>query len=339
MDIYQYLETDTNEHSATNAYLLALASNYIYHSELPGGSGSFESKFVTHFRGLSDTNPLLCNGIDNNGVEAVVMSNSRAIIVAFRGTEMSIDLEWIGLGYGNLDYKFCNTPNSWSQVKIHNGFYTALKSISGEVLDNIRTLKQQQDRPVFLTGHSRGAAFSLIFAYQLKSVENIDVAGVYVYGCPRVGDNKFQERYQAAGLWDKTYRWVNYKDPANMLPDYAVLTGRNVTNQYFHVGQLNYVHSQGTVIMDRSDTEYEPIPNLASSFALQILSIGKYHEIDRYCRVLFNRLSSESRISVGDPAYLIKNDPGHVFPESKFDPQTPTIVPVPVRRINNSRVI
>ena len=187
--------------------------------------------------------------------------------------------------------------------------------MSGEVLNNVRTLKQQQDRPVFITGHSRGGALALIFAYQLHSVENIEVAGVYVYGCPRVGDAKFLDRYKGTGLWDITFRWVNFKDPASKVPDFASSIVQNDTNRYFHVGQLIYIHSQGTISFSIQDGEYDPYPDI------NFITDGKYHEIEHYCSMTSTQLSPEQRTSVTQPVYLTKDDTGGVFPESKFDPQ------------------
>ena len=308
MDIYRYFQTSTSTHSNTNAYLLALASKYIYEADLPPGNADFTSRFRTHFRGLSDTDPFLSNTFINDGVEAAVMSNSRVIIVTFRGTEVSTDLEWVG-GIGNLGYGFYQTPSSWSHVKLHDGFYHGQLKVSADLIKKIETLREQQDRPVFITGHSRGGAFALIFAYQLKAVQNIDVAGVYVYGCPRVGDEKFEERYRANGLWDITFRWVNTGDSAPTLPEYAVLIGKNRSNQYFHVGQAN------------------------------VLSGGE-HAIDNYTGRMYGLLSNMQRSSVTQPAFLTEGDPGGVFPVSSFDPPVAQLAgEYTIRQKNNNRFV
>jgi triacylglycerol lipase len=82
--------------------------------------------------------------------------------------------------------------------------------------------------PIFITGHSKGAAEAELFAARCPGF----VAGVYLFGCPRVGNRAFRNQYDAV-LYEETFRIVNQDDIVPRVP--GVLMG------YKHVGQLMFL--------------------------------------------------------------------------------------------------
>ncbi len=52
-------------------------------------------------------------------------------------------------------------------------------------------------RGVWITGHSMGGAMATLASVRLKAA-GVNVAGVYTFGCPRVGDSEFSQAYGAA---------------------------------------------------------------------------------------------------------------------------------------------
>lgn len=300
MDIYRYFRENYDGHSTTNAYLLALASLFVYHDKAPGKvDGSFVTRVRWLFENLSKGDPLEVEIFNGNNAfpydtECAVLTNSRLIIVAFRGTEGITGIrDWLT----NSQHLMKKSPNSWGAVNIHEGFYNALNEVYQDVRSHVRDQVQQNNgRKVFLTGHSLGGALATLCAYRFQQVGGVDVQGVYTFGSPRVGDKQFKTLYTSI-LHNRTYRWVNDDDFAAKMPDFAGLPSPITnTTTYYHVGQLNHINANGTVDMNHPD--FEPGLTLSNSD----------HNMIGYCEHIWNRLSNQSRSSSSSPSFLVKGD-------------------------------
>jgi hypothetical protein len=71
-------------------------------------------------------------------------------------------------------------------------------------------------RPLFVAGHSLGAALAVLAAQQADRLGSTP-RGVYVYGMPRVGGARFRDEYNAR-LGDITYRLVHGDDIVACIP-------------------------------------------------------------------------------------------------------------------------
>jgi surfactin synthase thioesterase subunit len=126
-------------------------------------------------------------GIANT--QAFVAENRDYAVLAFRGTEVRegvVDVFTDVFGAYNLKPKgeFGN---------VHAGFYTALDIIWDQVRAELESLPA--GKPVFVTGHSLGAAVAVLAAIRIKSeLPKIKVAGLYDFGQPRVGDRGFAKK-------------------------------------------------------------------------------------------------------------------------------------------------
>ncbi|MGK0298117.1 MAG: triacylglycerol lipase [Gammaproteobacteria bacterium] len=95
----------------------------------------------------------------------------------------------------------------WGNV--HSGFNYAFLSIKDELLK----LPEIQKYPLYITGHSLGAALATLCVLYLSD-NGVNMAACYNYGSPRVGDDKF-----TASLSDKMiYRVINHCDIVTTLP-------------------------------------------------------------------------------------------------------------------------
>jgi hypothetical protein len=256
MGIYRYFRENHDGHSNTNAYLLAVLSFYIYNN-MPPGSGAFEARFKDLFQRLSETDPFDIEIFAEDDAEVAILSNSRMVLVGFRGTDDDQG-EWCG-NLGNVPSNLSGVPSSWgSDVRVHAGVYNTLSKIYQSVRNEVRSRSENNRKRVFLTGHSRGAMLATLCAYRFQKVGSVAVAGVYVFGSPRVGNFGFRTRYEKdAELWNKTLRWAKNDDFATKWPDYAFGVPRT-PNRYFHVGRLNFINSNWQVIMNHSNPDYEP---------------------------------------------------------------------------------
>ncbi|MGR8933157.1 MAG: lipase family protein [Gammaproteobacteria bacterium] len=106
---------------------------------------------------------------------------------------------------------------------VHVGFAKALQSVWTQLLDRLTS----NTKPLWLTGHSLGAAVATLLAYQLPE----RTAALYTFGSPCVGTPAFVESFNDRGLNSKTYRYLHGNDAvARTLDLYS--------SQYQHVGQL-----------------------------------------------------------------------------------------------------
>ncbi|KAJ7173051.1 alpha/beta-hydrolase [Mycena crocata] len=152
----------------------------------------------------------------------VAYSQSRnQIIVGHEGTDPS---EILSI---KNDVKFTPTPlltvlnvaGTPEGVEVHNGFQTAWVQSSTLVLSAVQKLQAQvPDASVLVTGHSLGAAVSLLDAIflkqQLPSNTSIQVAG---FGRPRVGNTAFATWVDSM-FGDKNTFVVSRDDPVPHVP-------------------------------------------------------------------------------------------------------------------------
>ncbi|UPJ27808.1 lipase family protein [Bradyrhizobium sp. CW1] len=128
-----------------------------------------------------------------------------AVILAFAGTDPGI--------WQNLATDFTPLPQAGSDI--HEGFRLAAAAAQSEVEQAVR-LSQQSQKPLFITGHSLGAALAALAA-QMALEEGSPPSAVYAFGMPRVGGEKFESSYDAS-LGARTYRLVHGIDLVARVP-------------------------------------------------------------------------------------------------------------------------
>jgi triacylglycerol lipase len=87
---------------------------------------------------------------------------------------------------------------------VHPGFAQALQSIWPQIQEHVSSIT----KPLWLTGHSLGAAIATLMAYQLPEL----VKGLYTFGSPCVGTSEFAKSFNDKGLGSKTYRYLHGND-------------------------------------------------------------------------------------------------------------------------------
>ena len=118
-------------------------------------------------------------------------------------------------------------PVEWDQGgKVHKGFKKALDEVWNELSDYL--IKEQQDRKIWITGHSLGATLATLAADRYAKVQ-----GLYTFGSPRVGDIDFKNDFLA-----NSYRFVNNNDIVTTVPP---------GDLYPHVGELRYIDPDGCI--------------------------------------------------------------------------------------------
>ncbi|KAF8058124.1 hypothetical protein HT031_005784 [Scenedesmus sp. PABB004] len=159
----------------------------------------------------------------------VARAGARGVFVAFRGTDFAdpgdvlVDADCAHTP--NLRRLFSDAPGP--AVRLHGGFAAAWAALEADVLAAVTAELAQVDaaQRVYLIGHSLGGALAAIGALRLRHVFAQrggagEVAGVWLFGCPRVGDAGWQREYDAH-LLSRTLRMSNYADFAARLPAQA----------------------------------------------------------------------------------------------------------------------
>jgi triacylglycerol lipase len=175
---------------------------------------------------------LICRGFDKvtffdkSGTQGFVAEDQDNLVIIFRGTEINKKKD------RRTDLKFRKVKGPFGRV--HRGFWKALSYVWDDVYACIKSAKGKR---VWIGGHSLGAAISLHLAAKLAEVRlKVDIAGIYVIGCPRVGNKTFAD----------TFNWI-YKGLCflTIYNNDIVTRMPPVWANYFHVDELLYINSSG----------------------------------------------------------------------------------------------
>ncbi len=176
-----------------------------------------------------------------NDIEALLLVDSEKMILGFRGTEV----KWREWFYTNF---FLSKINKFGG-KVHEGFYRAFITIweskqkrtqpedYGIKKILLTELKNNQALKLWITGHSLGGALAILAgASCYENQPQINVAGIYTYGQPPVGNRQFAESFNNK-LKAKTFRFVNNND---IVPRLGIF-------DWEHVGQEKYFDAHGNL--------------------------------------------------------------------------------------------
>ncbi|MEE4273852.1 MAG: lipase family protein [Thermoanaerobaculales bacterium] len=147
--------------------------------------------------------------IKSKVLHCVVAEGDGYVVLAFRGSTTMQD--WLT----DLKFAQAGTKTTGLPGKVHRGFVRALD----EGWPRIAELLHRADEngaSVWITGHSLGGGLSHIAAMRAAR-EGIDVAGVYTFASPRVGNDEFAEAYEEV-YRGRSYRVVNIEDMVPHVP-------------------------------------------------------------------------------------------------------------------------
>ena len=215
---------ESNIHAFWLAHLASLA-----YSEVTALRGS---SLLRHHR-------LEVSALHAGGTQAIVFTGHDACIVAFRGTEATLE-DWLT----DADARQQKSPWGTADglIGIHKGFHAALDLIWPDLL----TYVTRTGLPVWFTGHSLGGALAMLAAYRLEAIEKagIRVAGVYTFGQPRVGNNAWAQSVPAE-LEQRVFRYVNDRDIVPLVPPPRPI-------EYSHVGHARFFDASGRLHHNRT---------------------------------------------------------------------------------------
>jgi pimeloyl-ACP methyl ester carboxylesterase len=145
---------------------------------------------------------------DTNGYLA---AKDNHLVLSFRGTS--------SLKNFNTDAQILKIPAMWAEGNIHPGFAGALAAVWPQITEHLG-LPGQQQKELWVTGHSLGAALAQLAALHLTKL-GYRVRAVYTFGTPRVGDSGFVGDYDKL-LGERTFPHINDKDVVTRVPPFSL---------------------------------------------------------------------------------------------------------------------
>ena len=139
--------------------------------------------------------------VDTRGL---VLQGWGGTVVAFAGTDPLVPANWL------TDFDTLPGPDD-----IHAGFEGAVKAVWPELRSAV--LAGGGGKPLYLVGHSLGAALAVIAAKFLHNDRLARVSAVYTFGMPRCGGRRFAADY-GGELGSRTYRLVHGDDIVPTVP-------------------------------------------------------------------------------------------------------------------------
>jgi predicted lipase len=113
------------------------------------------------------------------------------------------------------------------QGRVHAGFKLAYQGVAQDIEESVLQLK---DLPLYITGHSLGAALATVATQTLEHNPRIReiIAACYTFGSPRVGNSEYDIEFKSP-----IYRVVNTTDIVTVIPLLAM--------GYIHIGDVRYL--------------------------------------------------------------------------------------------------
>jgi triacylglycerol lipase len=148
----------------------------------------------------------------------LIGQRSDAVILAFGGTDPGV--------WQNLATDLTVVPEPPSDT--HRGFQQAAAVALPQIDLAVQLCRQPPGKPLFVTGHSLGAALAGLAAVAADEAGQ-KPRGVYGFGMPRIGGPRFQSKYDVR-LGTVTYRLVHGLDLVARVP--------GLLHRFHHVGRV-----------------------------------------------------------------------------------------------------
>ena len=186
-----------------NALAMAWMSQLAYETRLPDKVGA-----IGKLWGLNEVRIMrqpAKSTLLMSDTRGVIASKDEALIIAFAGTDPLSLMNWVS------DF-YLGRPD----VDTHEGFQNAAATVWPEVGAVIERCMKEK-RPLFVVGHSLGAAIATVTVDRARGEKGLETAQVFVFGAPRVGRADFVARYNAA-FGSTSYRLVHGRDIVPTVP-------------------------------------------------------------------------------------------------------------------------
>lgn len=159
--------------------------------------------------------------------EVIVIKTTRGSLVLFRGTDDVGPIrlgEWVGTDFNALKEVSPYLNNS----RVHRGFYNSYDLVRHDLME----LLQNEENPIWISGHSLGGGQGIICAVDL-AMNGYPIHAIYTYCAPNsIGNRKFKRLYTRY-LSGRLHRFEYYNDPVPIfwIPGYVSFGQRHFVEQ------------------------------------------------------------------------------------------------------------
>ena len=179
-----------------------------------------------------DVQPYTCTPVNVNlpgqaDVHYILRTDGDTLWIVFRGSDSLMDWK------ANLSFPKKRIPydNTSTKIRVHGGFLSLYKLT--EVRDRILSEVAKGVRRVRITGHSLGAALTVLCAVDVQyNFPGTDIEAI-LFGCPRVGNSAFVKSYNKRV--DKTVRVEYGNDAVTKVP--PAMFGFRHAGAKLHIGK------------------------------------------------------------------------------------------------------
>eukprot|EP00752_Nemacystus_decipiens_P010362 g9232.t1 len=229
--------------------------------------------------------------------ECFVAANDDVLLLVFRGTSERMD--WLtNLRGAPRAVTWCPKEERCS---IHRGFDDAVSLMWEPIHEKIKELHGDgKGRKLYIAGHSLGGALATVAAARLAFEDNMNIAGVYTIGSPRLFDADLARNFDARlndgiPMKDKVFRARNNNDAVTRLPPVP----------YEHIGTEIYFDRFGTI--STSSFTDRILGRLSAFVRLSIVDGISDHDAEAYITLFKNAIVS-SRLSLLDKTKSVMKD-------------------------------
>jgi triacylglycerol lipase len=215
---WKQFDSNNKEYSPKNAHALSIAAKRAYESP-------------ADIRKEFEAQGFEVKTFDRNGTQAFLAVKDDVSILSFRGTEPDAVEDLL------TDAQICQVERHGG--KVHEGFDKGLDAVWPEIQAEMERTGAGKDKPLYVTGHSLGAALGTLAAARIEEQPGMEVNGLYTFGSPRVGDGEFAEKFNDSALGQKTWRFRNNSDGVTLIPP------PSFSCDYTHVGTEIYFDNEG----------------------------------------------------------------------------------------------
>lgn len=248
---------------------LLAASACTYAIEKPGG---VEKCPQFPFVGFKDDPVTFQAGPDD--IDACLVGDmGDGVVLAFRGTipfdihDIESLIDWIN------DFDADPVEVDGLTGRVHDGFHESVASLWDEFLPAVQE-RMSESKPLYVTGHSKGAGMAPIAAALLRERHGIDASVIQLFAPPRPGTEDFSSYFD--GSFPDTVRYEYQDDLVPHLPPHSGLIdavseipGIGHLFQelkawdYTAVGQLRFIDWNGRIVGESSGLEIKRFEHLA----------------------------------------------------------------------------
>lgn len=227
-DAFAQFNAETTQWNLPNARALLYASALAYQD--PGSIPSVAASWGFAPDRITVLSP------STSVLQAMVLGNQKAVVVAFRGTRPDQVRDWMS-DFEISQVSFSEYFTAPEIGNVHDGFAHLLARNWPDLTAAVRAF-QDDSQTLWITGHSLGGALALMACSAFVFTERLPVNGLYTFGQPRVGDLQFCTHCQSQ-FGDNMFRFVNDADIVTRVPP-RIVPGVPLPEFYSHCGELRF---------------------------------------------------------------------------------------------------